>query len=48
MRYRQYAQRHGYGVVYEYTGHGVGKALHEDPSVPNLGTPATVCACAGA
>lgn len=25
--------------MYEYTGHGVGKALHEDPSVPNLGTP---------
>ena len=36
---QEYAERHGYGVVYEYTGHGVGKALHEDPSVPNLGTP---------
>ncbi len=29
----------GYGVVREYTGHGVGKALHEDPAVPNYGTP---------
>ena len=36
---QEYAERHGYGVVYEYTGHGVGKALHEDPSVPNLGPP---------
>ena len=25
----------GYGVVYEYCGHGVGLAVHEDPSVPN-------------
>jgi methionyl aminopeptidase len=26
---------HGYGVVKDYTGHGVGRALHEDPAVPN-------------
>lgn len=36
-------QRHcedeGFGVVREYTGHGVGAKLHEDPSVPNFGTP---------
>ena len=25
-------------MVREYTGHGIGKALHEDPSVPNYGT----------
>jgi methionyl aminopeptidase len=31
------ALRHGFGVVREYVGHGVGRALHEDPSVPNYG-----------
>jgi methionyl aminopeptidase len=30
-------QRHGYGIVREYVGHGVGRALHEDPQVPNHG-----------
>lgn len=33
------AHPHGYGVVQEYVGHGIGRALHEDPSVPNYGTP---------
>lgn len=33
-----YCEERGYGVVREYTGHGVGKALHEDPAVPNYGT----------
>jgi methionyl aminopeptidase len=33
------ADEHGYGVVREYVGHGIGRALHEDPSVPNYGTP---------
>lgn len=32
-----YCEERGYGVVREYTGHGVGKELHEDPSVPNYG-----------
>ena len=32
------AHQHGYGVVQEYVGHGIGRALHEDPSVPNYGT----------
>lgn len=35
---QQYCEERGYGVVREYTGHGIGKALHEDPSVPNYGT----------
>lgn len=30
-------QAHGYGIVQEYVGHGVGRALHEDPQVPNHG-----------
>ena len=32
-----YCESRGYGVVREYTGHGVGKELHEDPAVPNYG-----------
>ncbi len=35
---QSYCEERGYGVVREYTGHGVGKQLHEDPSVPNYGT----------
>lgn len=31
------ADEHGYGLVREYTGHGIGRSLHEDPSVPNYG-----------
>jgi len=27
---------HGYGLVEDYTGHGIGRALHEDPAVPNV------------
>lgn len=34
-----YCVGRGYGVVREYTGHGVGTHLHEDPSVPNYGKP---------
>jgi methionyl aminopeptidase len=30
-------KQHGYGVVRELVGHGVGKRLHEDPQVPNYG-----------
>ena len=30
-------RKHGYGVVRELVGHGVGKELHEDPQVPNFG-----------
>lgn len=35
----EYCVGKGYGVVREYTGHGVGTHLHEDPSVPNYGKP---------
>jgi methionyl aminopeptidase len=31
-----YVRPFGYGLVEEYTGHGIGRALHEDPSVPNV------------
>ena len=30
------ASKHGYGVVYDYCGHGVGLDVHEDPSIPNV------------
>jgi methionyl aminopeptidase len=34
-----YCEARGYSVVREFVGHGVGYELHEDPSVPNYGTP---------
>lgn len=33
----QYAVSFGYGVVRDFTGHGVGSRLHEDPAIPNYG-----------
>lgn len=33
------AEGAGFSVVREYVGHGIGRALHEDPPVPNYGTP---------
>lgn len=33
----EYASSFGYGVVEDFTGHGVGKHLHEDPAIPNFG-----------
>ncbi len=36
---QSYCEDRGFSVVREYTGHGVGTHLHEDPSVPNYGTP---------
>lgn len=34
---QQHAEKHGYGVVRDLVGHGLGKSLHEDPQVPNFG-----------
>lgn len=34
---QNYVEGFGYGVVREFVGHGIGKALHEDPQVPNYG-----------
>lgn len=36
---QRYVEERGYSVVRQYVGHGVGADLHEDPSVPNFGTP---------
>jgi len=33
-----FVEKHGYSVPREYTGHGVGRAMHEDPQVPNWWT----------
>ena len=34
---QRHAEKHGYGVVRELVGHGVGRAMHEEPQVPNYG-----------
>ncbi len=34
---QQHAEKHGYGVVRELVGHGLGKKMHESPEVPNFG-----------
>lgn len=34
---QEVAEREGYGVVRDFVGHGIGRALHEDPQVPNFG-----------
>ena len=36
---QRYAEARGYSVVRDFVGHGVGAKMHEDPSVPNYGTP---------
>jgi len=38
---QQHAESHGYGVVRELVGHGVGVAMHEEPQVPNYGKAGT-------
>jgi methionyl aminopeptidase len=32
---QNFVEKHGYSVVREYTGHGVGRTMHEEPQVPN-------------
>jgi len=34
---QQYTEKHGYGVVRELVGHGLGRVMHEDPEMPNYG-----------
>lgn len=34
---QNYCENHGYGVVRELVGHGLGKKMHEDPEMPNYG-----------
>ena len=36
-----FAKSNGMGVVRDYCGHGIGRNMHEEPSIPNFGTPGT-------
>jgi len=36
---QQHAESHGYSVVRDYVGHGIGRRMHEDPQIPNYGIP---------
>lgn len=36
-----YCMERGYSLPLEYTGHGIGSSLHEDPAIPNVGRPNT-------
>ncbi|MCS6875008.1 MAG: type I methionyl aminopeptidase [Pyrinomonadaceae bacterium] len=36
-----HAEKHGFSVVRDYVGHGIGRRMHEDPQVPNYGRPGT-------
>ena len=36
---QQHVERHGFSVVREFVGHGIGSRLHEDPQIPNYGDP---------
>lgn len=38
---QQHAENHGYGIVRDYTGHGIGRAMHESPQIPNYGRQGT-------
>jgi len=38
---QQYAEARGYSVVREYTGHGIGREMHEEPQILNFGSPGT-------
>jgi methionyl aminopeptidase len=36
-----HAEKHGYGIVRDYTGHGIGRRMHEAPQIPNYGRAGT-------
>jgi methionyl aminopeptidase len=36
---QQHVEAHGFSVVKEFVGHGIGTSLHEEPQIPNYGTP---------
>ncbi len=38
---QQHAEKHGFGIVREYTGHGIGRKMHEAPQIPNYGRKGT-------
>jgi methionyl aminopeptidase len=38
---QSYVESHGFSVVRDFVGHGIGRKLHEPPQVPNFGSPGT-------
>src|SRR5215203_3697467 len=38
---QEHAERFGYGIVRDYTGHGIGRSMHEAPQIPNYGRQGT-------
>jgi methionyl aminopeptidase len=38
---QRHVEARGYGVVRDFVGHGIGRALHEPPQIPNFGLPGT-------
>lgn len=36
---QQEVEKNGFGIVKDFAGHGIGRSMHEDPNVPNYGTP---------
>ena len=36
-----YVEKHGFSLLREYQGHGIGEQMHEDPGVPNIGRKGT-------
>ena len=36
---QRHIEAHGYSIVRDYVGHGIGQNLHEDPQIPNFGSP---------
>lgn len=38
---QRHCEAQGYGIVREFVGHGIGREMHEEPSVPNYGRPGT-------
>lgn len=38
---QEIAEQSGYGIVRDYTGHGIGRSMHESPQIPNYGRPGT-------
>jgi len=38
---QEHAEKHGYGIVRDYTGHGIGRSMHEAPQIPNYGRQGT-------
>jgi methionyl aminopeptidase len=36
---QQWVESHGFSIVREFVGHGIGEKLHEEPQIPNYGQP---------